>query len=299
MRAERRGPARARGFTLIELVVAIVVFGLMASTLVALLRPAIDSHAATRARADLAAQGDLALRRLQADLRSAVPHSIRTPAASCFELVPTHGGGRYRRAPDTVNDSGPGCTPGAACSAALDTTRPSTVFDVLSRLPTTPAVGDFVVVDNRDPDGVYGGTNRATVTEVTTPPTVFGPHRIGITPTQFPRRDDGGSFVVVPAAQRAVFYVCSGADGTLDERGDGKGTLYRLMNYGFESRPPQACPDTAGAAVLATRVLSCRFEHAPPAGAARPQGLVRLQIELARAGETLRLHAATPLAGAP
>ena len=71
------------------------------------------------------------------------------------------------------------------------------------------------------------------------------------------------------------------------------------MNYGFESRPPQACPDTAGAAVLATRVLSCRFEHAPPAGAARPQGLVRLQIELARAGETLRLHAAPPLAGAP
>ena len=45
----------------------------------------------------------------------------------------------------------------------------------------------------------------------------------------------GGRFVIVPAATKAVFYVCSGADGTLDSSGNGKGTLVRLKNYGFNA----------------------------------------------------------------
>ena len=46
---------------------------------------------------------------------------------------------------------------------------------------------------------------------------------------QFPLGYDGGRFTVVPGTTPAVFYICSGADGTLDASGNGKGTLYRLM----------------------------------------------------------------------
>ena len=280
---------RSRGFTLVELVVAMVLFGLMAATLVVFLRPAFDSYLATRVRAELAAQAGQALNRMQSDVRSAVPNSIRTPDASCFELVPTSSGGRFRRAADTVNDSAPGCAPAADCSAPLDPSAATTVFDVLNPLSATPAAGDFVVVDNQNPGDVYAGSNRAAISAVATPVATYGAHRITVASTQFPLGYDGGRFVVVPAAQAAVFYVCSGADGTLDAAGNGKGTLLRKANYGFNAAPPGACPATAGAAVMATHVRSCRFVYDPNQGATQQNGFVSLQLELARSGETASL----------
>jgi MSHA biogenesis protein MshO len=122
-----------------------------------------------------------------------------------------------------------------------------------------------------------------------TPDARFGRLRLSVASTQFPSGYDGARFVVVPAAQRAVFYVCSGADGTLDGQGDGKGTLYRAMNYGFNAAYPSACPSTAGADVLATGVKSCRFVYDPNLGATQQSGFVAMQLELARSGEVASL----------
>ena len=188
------------------------------------------------------------------------------------------GGGRYRRAADTVNDSAPGFAPGASCSAPLDPTQATTVFDVLTPLNPVPAPGDFVVVDNQNPGDVYAGSNRAAIGAVAVPAAAYGRHRITVAATAFPAGYDGGRFVVVPASQRAVFYVCSGADGTLDANGIGHGTLVRL-----------SCPATAGGAVLATLVRSCRFVYDPNQGATQQNGFVSLQLELARHGETASL----------
>ena len=91
-----------RGFTLVELIVTLVLFGLMAATLVVFLRPAVDSWLAVRTRSALASDADHALRRMLRDVRAAVPNSIRTPGTQCFELVPTGGGGRYRMAADAA-----------------------------------------------------------------------------------------------------------------------------------------------------------------------------------------------------
>ena len=281
---------RHAGFTLVELVMVIVIGGVVAAAISVFMRPAIDGYLASRARADLTDQADTALRRMLRDVRAAVPNSIRVPNNQCFELMPTSTGGRYRNGPETLKDSGPSCAPGATCAASIDTSKATAAFDVLTPLSTTPAVGDWVVVGNQNPSDVYAGTNRGAIASVAAPASAaFGRHRISVASTQFPIGYDGGRFSIVPNAQRAVFYVCSGADGTLDASGNGKGTLYRLMNYGFNASYPGACPSTAGADVLATRVRSCSFVYDPNQGATQQNGFVWMELELARNSESAHL----------
>jgi MSHA biogenesis protein MshO len=294
-----RGARGARGFTLIELILVIVVGSALAATLVVFMRPALLGYLATRARADLVEQADSALRRMARDVRVAVPNSIRQPGSQCFELLPSSAGGRYRMEPDTVNDSAPDCTPGAGCAAPLDTTQATTVFDVLSPLAVTPAVGDAVVVGNQVPEQVYGGSNRAAITSLSTPAAAYGRMRIGITSTQFPNGYDGGRFLVVPAAQGPVFYVCAGADGSIDAQGNGRGRLMRLMSYGYNAAYPAGCPDTTPGHLLASRVLSCQFTYDPNQGATQQNGFVWLQIVLARAGEQITLAYGAHVDNAP
>ena len=297
MNAPRRHSPRQRGFTIVELVIVIVITGIIAASLTVFFLPAVDSYLSSRSRADLTDQADTALRRMVRDVRVAVPNSIRTPGDQCFELIPTSTGGRYRRGPDTVNDAA-SCT-SSTCSAPLDTTQATTVFDVLSPLSTTPAVGDWVVVGNQNPSAVYAGTNRGAITAaVSTPAAAFGRHRITVASTQFPTGYDGGRFSIVPNAQRAVFYVCSGADGTLDASGNGKGTLYRLMRN-FDPVYPTACPSTAAADVLATRVRSCAFVYDPNQGATQQNGFVWMQLEVARNNESAHLALGAHVSNAP
>lgn len=279
-------PRRSTGFTLVELVLVIVVGSVLAASLVVFLRPALEGYLAGRARADLADQADTTLRRIARDVRAAVPNSIRTPGPSCFELVPTSTGGRYRMEQDP-----------AGGSAALDpASAATTAFDVLAPLSAAPAAGDWVVVGNQTPNDVYAQLNVAQITDPNVA-TTTGARRIAIASKQFPSGYAGGRFSVVPNAQKAVFYVCSGA-GT-DAQGNGTGTLVRRMNYGFAAAYPSACPSVTGADVLATRVASCSFVYDPGATATQQNGLVWMQLELARNGERAHLAMAVHVDNAP
>lgn len=274
------GPRRpGRGFTLVELIVGLVIMGVLAATLVVFLKPALDSYLATRQRGQLVGEADQAVRRMVRDIQSAVPNSIRSPSSACFELVPTSSGGRLRMGYDTVAGGG----------AWVDTSTTTSSFDVLHSLPVVPAVGDWVVVDNQNPGDVYAGTNRSAITAVATPAATFGQHRLTINPLQFPPGYDSGRFVVVPDAQQAVFYVCSGASTTLDAQGNAPGTLVRLKRYGFNAAAPGSCPATTGGALVARNVRSCRFLYDPNQGATQQSGYVSIQLELTRANETVSL----------
>jgi MSHA biogenesis protein MshO len=297
---------RRRGFTLIELILVIVIGSVLAVTLTVFVVPAIESYLASRARAELADQADTALRRVLRDVRAAVPNSIRTPGSQCFELVPTSAGGRLRIGPDTVNDASPACTPAAdcnaaapACGAVLDVTRATSVVDLLSGPSTNPVVGDQLVVGNQNANDVYAGTNRARITGVCTPNAVFGRLRLAIASTQFPLGFSSGRFTTVPGGQAPVFYVCSGADGTLDADGNGKGKLVRLAGYGFNAAYPTACPAAGSGAVVATRIRSCTFAYDPNQGGTQQSGFLWMQLDLTRRGETVSLAAGAHVVNTP
>lgn len=279
----------ARGFTLVELIVTLVVFSVMAATLVVFYQPVVASFVASRNRAALVEAADHPLRRMQRDVQAAVPNSVRTPDSQCFEVVPTSMGGRARVGDDTVN----------AGAAVLDTTGLTTSFDVLSPLPATPAAGDWVAMDNQNPNDIYSGANRSTISAVSTPSAALGRHRLTVASKQFPLGYDGGRFVVVPDNQKAVFYVCSGADGTLDANGHGKGTLYRLSNYGFNATPPAACPSTSGAPVMATQLQSCLFQYDPNQGATQQNGFVSMKLQITRDNESATLVVGAHVSNTP
>ncbi len=289
MTARPNPRARSAGFTLVEMVVTLVLFALMAVTLTVFFRPAFDTWINTRARSGLADQAANAVRLIQRDVRLAVPNSIRTPGTTCFELVPTLAGGRYRMAADTAN----------AGSAAVDPGVATTSFDVLSPLATLPVAGDWLVVDNQNPGDVYSGANRSAVTAVSTPVATAGRHRLAINAMQFPLGYDGGRFSLVANSQQAVFYVCSGASSTLDSNGNAPGVLVRLQAYGFNAAAPAGCPATAGADVVATGIRSCRFLYDPNQGATQQNGHLSLQLEFTRNNETSSIVSGAHVVNAP
>lgn len=279
---------RKRGFTLIELVIVMVITAIMAASLVVFLRPVIVGYMDSRRRAELTDNADTALRRMGRDVRMAVPNSIRSPNDQCFELLPTMSGGRYRMAADTINDAA-SCADPTNCSLPLDTSQPSSGFDVLSPLSAMPAIGDWVVVGNQDANDAYSGATRAAITNVSVPSAAFGQRRFAFASTQFPVGYNGGRFSVVAdnAGSPAVFYICDAAGG-IDGLGNGSGTLFRLERP-FVPAYPAACPAPTGASVLAANVSRCSFIYSPSTGSTQQRGFVSMEVELTQANESVTL----------
>ena len=267
---------RVRGFTLIELLTVIAITGILAAVLTVFLRPAIDSYLDTRRRANLTDIADTALRRMGQDIRSAVPNSIRTNGTeSCFQLVPTITGGRYRMAYDVSGASRVG--------APLDVTAATTSFDVLSPMSTVPSGnngGDWVVINNQNTNDVYAGINTARISSVVAyPPVLSGIAQYLVTltaPKQFSSGYDGGRFQVVSSAAPTIVYSYAAATRT----------LYRAVTT-FSTAFPSALCGTG--AIVATNVSGAQFIYVPNKGATQQSGFLQMRLTLEDAAETVTL----------
>lgn len=287
---------RGQGFTLVELIVVLVLIGVLAGMLTMAVRPLIGSYVAVSGRAGLTDQADTALRRILADVRAAVPNSVRLIAPNCIEMIPTSDGGRMRMGPDTVWDAAHPSNK----SLAYDDTRLVTGFDVLTPRGAVQ-VNDWVVINSQNTNDVYAGVNRAQIASIDpTPDPSVGNYRINFagaasTGKWFPPGYPGGRFVVVPGAQQAVSYVCAGA-GT--SAGGGSGTLYRISGYGFNATA--SCPTPGPASpVVATKVSSCNFSYDPTQGLTEQNGYLQLSLGLADGGESISLTAGAHVENLP
>ena len=87
------------GFTLIELVVVVVVVSILAAMSTQLITFPVISYLNLKRRTTLVDTADMTLRRMQRDIRRALPNSIRITSVTdgiLLEMLHTSDGGRYR-----------------------------------------------------------------------------------------------------------------------------------------------------------------------------------------------------------
>lgn len=286
-----RRPSPAAGFTLVEMIVVIVLIGIVGGMIMMAFRPALQSYQSVTRRASLSNQADTALRRMVAEVRSAVPNSLRLAEDSrCVEILPTSDGGRFRTGPDITRD-----VAGNVPTAFVDFGQGVSELDVLTRLDASTGAGDSIVVGNQDPTEVYGGINRARIrSAVPSPATAALPGEMRITlesaaPVQFPQGTDSGRFVIVPGGTDAVTYRCEGVGRAgPDRQQTGTGTLFRYRNYGINAN--QRCDLAANARqIVATRVADCTFFYDPNQGAIQQSGYLQVHLTLLEGGEQVNL----------
>lgn len=272
----------ARGFTLVEAIVTIVIIGVLAGVVAVFIRAPMQNYADSAARAEMSDVADLALRRIARDLRSALPNSIRVIGSDGYgiEFIPTKTGGRYLSAADGDADG----TSRFALDFVNGANKLFTVVGPAPSFSSRVAVGDFVVVYNLgagfDPADAWIGRNRA---EITAPlPGSIITLKTNPFALQAPTMESPNQrFQVIGGP---VSYYCVTENGIP--------TLRRYWNYGF-SAAASPSPPSASNAMVATRLSSCSglFSYDGNLGtrgsaANRRSGLVSLAISLTPRNDT-------------
>lgn len=277
----RRSPyAAARGFTLVEAIVVMVVIGILAAVVAVFVRAPMMNYAETLARAELADQADLATRRIARDLRLALPNSVRVNSdGSAVEFMLTKAGGRYL----AVEDGAPGSPLDFANAANKEFTVVGATTSLSSRIN---AATDYVVVNNGAPGtlptdayqfvaapGACASCNIAAIDTVTWNGSDVATIRLKDNP--FGRQgaaaspSPGQRFHLVSGP---VMYACAS---------DGKGafTLTRYWNYPIAASMNVPPAGAARAAPLATGVDHCNELFSYESSAQRV-GLVLVKLSL-------------------
>ena len=272
----------ARGVTLIEMIVVIVITGIIAAVVATFIRRPVEGYIDAARRAELSDIADTALRRITRDLRTALPNSIRITAAggaTYLEYLQVSGGGRYR----SDVDSGGGGDP-------LDFTTADATFNVIGPMPAL-AAGNSIVIYNLNPDpavataNAYVGDNRAGYSSNTATTITLA------AATLFPFTSPGKRFQVV---QHPVTYVCD----------PGVGTLRRISGYAIQAAQPNsvaAAPlSTAPSnALLGSSITGCSFTYVTAGGATQRAGVVSLNLQVQQAGESVRLFQQAHVSNVP
>ncbi len=254
------------GFTLVELIVVIVIVGILSVLGGRFIVAPITGYTDMTRRARLVDQAEMALRRMQRDIRHALPNSIRMTGSYpdiYVEMLLTEDGGRYRRYLDPDPDPTIG-------KDILDFSLADSSFDVLGSLSQLPAAGQHLVVYNVTAAGSTGNAyaspadNRAVISGGTY-------SKIELSP--------GFQFANVSPTQR--FFVVNGPVTYACENG-------RLNRYtGYAISPTQPTSGMGAAALVSRGISGCDFSYAP--GTAQRAGLVTIRFTLEEQEENITL----------
>ena len=251
---------KARGFTIIELVIAITISAIVMVFVTMFIGAPLGAYETHSLRAALVADTTAAWPRLQADLRAALPNSLRTRRNGnvvVLEMLPVLGVARYKTAPSAVSFTIAGVYAGA---------NPS-----------------FLSVNNLDESAyALAGSMAAATNFVAVAGPVAGEQQINVNPAPVFTTDSPRHSIYFVA--RPITYLCD----------EGQGTLNRYYNSNIAAR--QTARDTAGelagagAAVelIAQGLTSCDFAVSPVPNATQSQ-TVAARLATTRKGDVVTL----------
>jgi len=259
-----------RGFTLIEMVIVIVVGGIVAAMTVSILTLPINAYIDSARRATLTDVAESALRRMQRDIRAALPNSIRVSGdGQTLELLHIINGGRYR-AQLAVDVSG-----ALIGGNVLDFTINDTSFAVLGGLSNFANITigtDLVAVYPIDASDAYAGLNTAVTAAGS------NANNLVINAFQFPLSSPGQRFFIVDIP---ITYDCNTAAVARQNR-----VLNRYEAYAIQAVQPT--PPVNAPAIQANFLDTCVFTYS--SGSSSRSGLVTLELTFTDdAGESVRL----------
>lgn len=279
-----------RGFTLVEIIVAMVLTTIIAGTLVLFIRRPVTSYLDSAGRAEMTDVADLALRRMAREIRASLPNSTRVNNVGgvvFLEFIPTYGGGRYLSLEDNTTTGTPlSFTNGAATSFSV----------VGANAAMAPGGPNYIAIYNlgagfQDADA-YAASNLARVTG-----SAIAASLQTISFSAVPATELGGGNAVSPLANpfavpvnaatprppntspdqrfqvvgRPVIFRCQG-------NATGTGTLTRSVAASFSPVPSQ--PATAAGVLLANNVVACNISVGTNPN--RQSALVGLTLTLGR-----------------
>lgn len=293
---------RARGVTLIEMIVVIVITGILAGVVALFIRAPIQGYMDAARRAELTDIADTALRRITRDLRTALPNSIRITTVgsdSYLEYLEVRTGGRFRsEVPGTAVPSGANTCPdlaplnGTADENVLQFGSADTCFGTIGDIPdrTLVTTSDFLVVFNLGPgvpdadayaSGPATGGNKSLIAAAVGAG-AGGENVVSFASHTFPLASPGRRFQIVSGP---VTYACSG------------GQLRRYSGYAISAAQDVPALPPPGA-LLAESVTDCSFVYAT-GGSSQRTGVVALTLQIEQSGEKVRLFQQVHVSNVP
>lgn len=286
-----RPRSRSAGFTLAELVVAIVLMGIIALMVTTFSTGAMQSYLDAERRAELVDGTETAMRRLQRDVRLSLPNSVRVAGDGrvvYLEFLPVVAGGRYRAQLAGATPAG-GC--GIGSNDPLAFGSPDTSFSTLGPIADLPTDGAayYVVVYNLGA-GFTGADAYASGTATGGNKARFAKDATGACESvlafeshAFSLASPSGRFHLV---RTPVTYACDTASGR----------LLRYSGYGIAAAQPM--PPTGTPALVLDGITNCSITYDPDVVSQRI-GVVSIALERSAGGETVRIYQDVRVDNAP
>jgi len=261
---------RARGFTLVELLVTMVVAAVVVSFMALFITTPVNTYLAQAHRSELNKSVESASESIGRDVRAALPNSLRTlrnGTVVAFEMLTVIDWARYYNVPVMVPASGQFLTTSKFLGIALPCC----------------ANGDFLAIEalNTDPYQAGVGMTPAGTSITITNSVKPGEDKITVAPI----------FTFVAASPTHHVFLVSGPVNYLCD--ESAGTLRRYVGYQIASnlatRDSAAQLNGAGASssLVATNVATCNF--AVSAGTPYHNQAVSLQVTFSLNGESITL----------
>jgi MSHA biogenesis protein MshO len=278
LRLTGRAGAAQRGFSLLEMVIAISLISVLSVFAAPLLRLPLSAWVDASQRAELQQNAQQVNGVLAQDLQSALPGSVRVRSVGgrgWIEMLQVRAYGRHRAGNGGASAGCPSCG-GTAAADELDTSCADTCFGTLGALEgDAPVPGqDWLVVAAPGTDPYLGGNvavaggNKTRLVSVAAAPEGavlrFNAHRFSaLAPSR--------RFHLVAAP---ITWDCNPSTRTLS----------RIVGYPISAVQPLAAAAFAGASsnvVLANTVSACTLQTTPGGGATQATVLARVQFERA------------------